>query len=409
MSVTTTKQNDTNVLDSQVELERTPEEVAVSDYMAEGDRASVLSPSPISASSQTTNLGGGGGEGGGVDGHYLDKVDNVSGWLSNTCDRGKGYFIVAECRNGHRFAKELVCNKEWCGVCGQAGSFAHMRRFARWLPKIQQFDCMGYFVFTIPLELRSRYRTKKALAKLGHDVQELLKAFGCFRGLRRWHWFGDKSTRFHPHLNCLVDGGFVSPRKLAAIKRGYASLLGVELADVNYHYRLSAGKMVHTLRYVCRATFREYDWDLEMALELRGFRNMVVWGRGRWDDPAVWSLADLGGKARAEVEGLDIETINSLVDKVCPVCGESVVWGEALPVGLLTIVSKQPLGAGYWRLADMKPPPVQDKFRPKYPLLSYLLNIRHYKIEAAKRQAEAEARAEAEEYQGWWDSLVNSN
>ena len=115
----------------------------------------------------------------------------------------------------------------------------------------------------------------------------------------------------------------------------------------------------------------------------------------------------MGGKARAEVEGLDIEAINSLVDKVCPVCGESVVWGGAMPVGLLTIVSKQPLGAGYWRLADMRPPPVRDKFRPKYPLLSYLLNIRHYKIEAAKRQAEAEARAEAEEYQGWWDSLVN--
>ncbi|MBA7587397.1 hypothetical protein ES708_29426 [subsurface metagenome] len=61
MSVTLTKQNKTSVLISQTELERTPEAVAVSDYMAEGGGAVAPSPSPISASSQATNLGGGGG------------------------------------------------------------------------------------------------------------------------------------------------------------------------------------------------------------------------------------------------------------------------------------------------------------------------------------------------------------
>ncbi|MBA7590787.1 hypothetical protein ES708_32926 [subsurface metagenome] len=364
-----------------------------------------------SCRSPATNRGGGGG-GGGVDGHYLEKVDNVSSWLKNTCDKGKGYFIVAECENGHRFAKELVCNKEWCEVCGEDGSHAHNRRFARWLPKVQQLEVMGYFVFTIPEGLRSRYRTKKALAKLGHDVQELLKSWGYYRGLRRWHYFGDKSTKWHPHLNCLVGGqggGYLSPRVLKTIKLEYADLLGAEVVDVNYHYRQSPGKMVHTLKYVTRATFRDCDWDLEMALGLRGFRNMVVWGRGQWDGEPSWSLADLGGKAKAEVEGMDIEAIEDLAAGVCPVCGKPLTWGEAMPIGLLTIVSKQPLGAGYWRLADMKPPPVQDKFHPKYPELGYLLNIRHYKIEAATRRAEAEARAEAVDYQGWWDSLINSN
>ncbi len=61
MSVTLTKQSKTSVLISQVELERTPEAVAVSDYMAEGGGAVAPPPSPISASSQATNLGGGGG------------------------------------------------------------------------------------------------------------------------------------------------------------------------------------------------------------------------------------------------------------------------------------------------------------------------------------------------------------
>ncbi|MDI6815543.1 MAG: hypothetical protein QMC90_05670, partial [Dehalococcoidales bacterium] len=229
--------------------------------------------------------------------------------------------------------------------------------FARWLPKVQQFNRMGYFIFTIPEALRSRFRTKRALSKLGHQVQELLKSFGYSRGLRRWHWFGEKSTRWHPHLNCLVDGGFVSSRKLDAIKRGYASLLGVELADVNYQYRKSPGRMVHTLKYVTRATFRDYSWDLEMAMELWGFRNMVVWGRGQWDGKAVWSQDNLSSPYQGEEEGLDVEAINSLKDGICPVCGKALTWGQALPIGLLNIVEKQCLGVGYYRLTDMRPPP----------------------------------------------------
>jgi len=284
---------------------------------------------------------------------YLEYIANVSSWLGSTCEKN-GWFIGAECINGHRFAKEITCGKEWCVVCGEDDSAAHNRRFARWLPKTQQFEVMGYFVFTIPQELRAKYRTKKALSKLGHKTQELLKGFGYSRGLRRWHWFGDRSTKYHPHLNVLVDGGFVPSRKLDAIKRNYASLLGADMADVNYHYRMSAGKIIHTLKYVCRSTFRDYEWDTDLALELRGFRNMVVWGRGLWDGKPCWQLDDLKGKAKKEVEGMDIEAINSLAAGKCPCCGEPIKWGEALPIGLLNMVdNKQPLGAGYWRLPDI--------------------------------------------------------
>jgi hypothetical protein len=179
------------------------------------------------------------------------------------------------------------------------------------------------------------------------------------------------------------------------------------MADVNYRYRLSAGKMVHTLKYVCRSTFLDYEWDIELALGLRGFRNMVVWGRGQWDGEPSWSLADLGGKARAEVDGLDIEAINSLRAGVCPVCSKPLVWGEALPIGSLNMVEKQPLGAGYYRLADVRPLPVADKFNPQYPLLGYLLNIKHYKLEVARKRAETEGAVEAE-YQGvLWRDLLN--
>ena len=201
----------------------------------------------------------------------------------------------------------------------------------------------------------------------------------------------------------------MSPRKLDAIKRGYASLLGADVVDVNYHYRMSAGKMLHSLRYVCRATFRHFDWDIEMALELRGFRNMVVWGRGQWDGQPCWSLADLRGKAKAEVEGLDIEAINSLGSGICPVCGSALVWGRALPIGLLDMVDKQELGAGYYRLADNKsPPPVADDVKQR---LYWLELIHRAEVQVAAEWAEAEARAAAHEeaeYQAvFWRDILN--
>ena len=55
-----------------------------------------------------------------------------------------------------------------------------------------------------------------------------------------------------------------------------------------------------------------------------------------------------------------------------------------------------PLGAGYYRLADIPPPPVRDKFHPKYPLLGYLLNMKHVHLQEARKRAEAERAAEAE-------------
>lgn len=153
-----------------------------------------------------------------------------------------------------------------------------------------QISSLSYFVFTIPEELRSRYRTKKALGEFRHRVQELLKSFGYSRGFRRWHWFSDKSNRWNPHLNCLVDGHYIGKAKLDAIKAAYARLLGVGLADANYHYRRSPGQKVHTMKYVTRSTFLDYHWDSEMALELHGFRNQVWWGSKLWYGDPCWSL-----------------------------------------------------------------------------------------------------------------------
>jgi hypothetical protein len=188
-------------------------------------------------------------------------------------------------------------------------------------------------------------------------VQELLKSHGYSRGLRRWHFFGDKSKKWHPHLNVLVDGTFIAPDKLAKIKADYARLLNTDIVDVNYRYHRTPGTMVHSLKYVTRATFKDWAWEPDIALEIRGFRNMVPWGgHDRWNDEPEWDLGDLDSGSENEVEGMDIKAVDSLSRGICPVCGKPVKWGEALPFRLLEIIDDRiDFGAGYWRLPDVIP------------------------------------------------------
>ncbi|MDD5702925.1 MAG: hypothetical protein PHU23_12850 [Dehalococcoidales bacterium] len=291
--------------------------------------------------------------------NYNDILNNpeISHYLSNTCDLGKGYVISGECEDGHRYAKEIVCGKEWCRICGQDDSSAHNRRFVRWLPKIQQFPTMGYFVFTIPENIRDRFRTKNKLNELRSNVHRILKSRGFTGGLSRYHWFGDRSTKYHPHLNVLVEGGHIPGELIESIKSEYAGLLGVDVVSVNYHYRPSPGKMLHSLKYVTRATFLEASWDFELALELRGFRNMVPWGdlRGKQtSDNAAWTMDKVKTRQKKLIEGMNIEAIQKIGEGVCPVCGKYLEWNkDAIPVQLLKEVNKVSYGAGYWRLDDI--------------------------------------------------------
>lgn len=288
-----------------------------------------------------------------------------------------GYWIQGSCENGHRYAKELYCGREWCTVCGEEWSAAHQRRFARWISKATQIKSMGYFVFTIPEELRANFRTKKALASLGHQIQEQMKFYGYSRGLRRWHFFGEKSTRYNPHLNVFVDAGFISESKLDTIKQVYAVLLGVDVADVHYHYRHSPGEKVHSLKYVTRATFRDYSWDSRMALELRGFRNQLWWGSGKWDQAPAWSLDDLQGKGKEDMAELDSRAVESLESGTCPSCGLPLDWSKVMPISVLEAQEgKRSLGAGYWELPPVRPPPGRLKF-PHLEQIAYLLKICH--------------------------------
>ncbi|GAI42521.1 unnamed protein product, partial [marine sediment metagenome] len=103
---------------------------------------------------------------------------------------------MGECENGHKFAKALDCGREWCRECKET---SHRRRFARWLTKAFQIEEMGQLVVTA--EPIKRWRKKEDFRQIGQVVKEVLWALGFERGFRRWHWFGNKSNAWNPHLN----------------------------------------------------------------------------------------------------------------------------------------------------------------------------------------------------------------
>lgn len=319
-----------------------------------GDRAGELVPETSSFShslaAAALEPGETPGSGAAPQGGYLDLIANVSSHEGFTRDC-PGWFVRGECEHGHRFAKELYCGREWCPICGAEDSQVHKRRFARWLPKVQQMKRLGYFVFTIPMEVRSQYRTKASLSLLTKRatagdtrmrIDGLLKGEGFKRGLARWHWFGDKSNVYHPHLNVFVDGGYIAPGQLEYIKKAWANILGVEKADVFYEYTGRVPKMLHLIKYVTRATFLDYQWDGRMAAELYNFRNVRAWGR--WEDLPAWDLP----------AGDDLGAVRSLESGLCPTCGEPIAWSKPTEINYLKIELSQgqgkSLGAGYWSL-----------------------------------------------------------
>jgi hypothetical protein len=300
--------------------------------------------------------------------NYLDVGDNVHvnviGWLEITCGENKQWFIPGVCQDkGHRYAKVIVCGKEWCAICGKRSSMANNRRYVRWLTKIMQFESMRYYVFTIPEELRYRYKTKEALTELGRRAQEMMKRHGHDRGLRRWHWFGDKTNKWNPHLNILVEGKYTDEKELKSIKRGWARIIGAEVVSVNVSYKSTPRDMAGCLQYVTRATFLDYNWDIDMAMELRGFRNMVVWGKGKWDNEPVWELSPVERQSKAG-EDLDVKAIENIIEHKCPRCGSLIVWSSALPAKILELQDKVSYGAGYYGINERgRPPELSDDIK----------------------------------------------
>ena len=262
------------------------------------------------------------------------------------------YAVTGQCAaKDHDFAKEIICNREWCRFCGSNNGKAHQRRKAGWLPRAMQMREMGYFVIPIPPELRTKFRDPKVLSVFGKAMKRVMKYHGFARGLRRWHWFGedhpgeglqgDGLPPYHPHLNMLVEAGWLSSSKLEAIRRSVAKVLKVDLARVvvNYSYTKpgQVSRMLHMVKYVLRPTFEHWEWDQEMAYKLLGFRNSLSWGT--WKDEPVWTVP--AGDA-------EVLKVGPLERGCCPVDGSLITWGKLISARLLREPWWSDVGGGYW-------------------------------------------------------------
>ena len=306
--------------------------------------------------------------------HTIFKIRSQNPFGSDpkkTCESaGYGRFAMTgfDAEGKHQVAKVLSCGREWCLRCGKnaepgvPGSDAHQRRIARWLPKAQQIESMGYFVFTIPPELRIHFRDTDNLSHLSRRFTLMMKRYGFDRGLRRWHWFGElenapdgENPDYHPHINALVDGEFVEKEDLDRIRRSWGQLLrrvcGLDWtpdAVIHYQYVSNPAQKYHKVRYVTRATFKSLYWDDYMAMELYGFRNSQTWGS--WNDDSVWEPVPEAGVPGAGIQQLSAGN--------CPSCKDSPIEWESHIVSASGFVSDTrwlEIGAGYF-VRDLSPP-----------------------------------------------------
>lgn len=292
------------------------------------------------------------------------KAEDAVTWLTNTCgEKSSQWFIPAECTTNGDFhgGMTVYCSKDWCPVCGLPNSHAHNRRFHRWLERIKRMKSATYIVFTIPEDLRGNYRTKEDLRYLTRRVQGMLKRMGYGRGLLRWHWFGDKSHKWHPHLNVLVDGGWVNPATREEFKKRWRKILKTDVVSVHVSYKKNRAMLMQCLQYIVRPTFLDYNWDVEMALKIQNFRNMIVLGK-TVRDKETKEIVSWGGKTEIAWECACENVLDEPLDKmekgICPNCGGELKWGSALPCRLLDLVETIDYGNGYFGIT--RPPPPKE-------------------------------------------------
>ena len=321
-------------------------------------------------------------------------------------------FIIGICENGddmdrHTYAKAILCNRDQCPTCGTRNSDAHLRRFARILPKVQQLSRVGYFTIQFLQKDRQNFRSKEALQKAGKIVRKILKAWGFDRGLRRWDWFGEPkcpvcwrpmtwqpnqedtdwhcrrhgnfsvddvnphTMSYHPHLNVLVEGRYVEADVLVQIQKALSeALIGtwdVDLdakgrlqkvrAGIIMHYEYAEDhedrrkhekfvrQSLHWARYIEKPTFLGLSWDPEEAAKLYGFRNGSWWGH--WQDSPAWDL-------ETQEDSEDLGDLLSLQAGECPICGSHIKWDGKVMSGskLRNMILDQsgemlPEGGGY--------------------------------------------------------------
>jgi len=191
----------------------------------------------------------------------------------------KGLWLYSRCEVcGTEYLHHTSCNREDCLVCGKEGSYAHLRRYTRGLKRVfwmYEKGKIGYLVITFPIEKREELKEKQNLKKTEKYIIGLLKReIKGIIGITRWHWAGDKSKKWHPHLNILFTAGYIEEKRLERIKKLIEKKLKSKV--IYYKYSEKIKKVLHWWRYITRPTFLlQSEVNFE---KIRGLKNVVYFG-----------------------------------------------------------------------------------------------------------------------------------
>lgn len=247
------------------------------------------------------------------------KLGKIVGWL-NEHEHGKeaGTLVVCgaktnavdlRCLAEHRYAKQIFCGRQYCTRCGEEESVIHQRRYSRSWDRLMWAPALGEVVLTVPEELRDNFESADMLGKLHRlgwtCVRETLgQELNIDGGMTTVHLFGDKSDKFHPHVNiifplCSDEALTVSRETLEALRDKWYDMLeeltgktisltddGRERKNAYYGFKITEAQKAHLVKYMLRPTvgaerFLRLDDDLKefVVTSLVGFHNVRWYGK----------------------------------------------------------------------------------------------------------------------------------
>jgi len=253
---------------------------------------------------------------------YKKIAENILGCENN-------YHFLA-CSGGEPLYKLCNCRKEYCPICGRKNSQLHKRRAERAYDRLMWAPILGYFIPTLPKEVRNLFPDKKIQKELGAIFVEILKGYLPDNGyLSVWHLMGEKLGVIHPHLNILMpiegDKGMIHPDILAEIKEDWRCAvndyfsLSVPKINLRYRFYTTERQRKHKIKYVLRpiVTFEKFmslpDDIRVKILDLKNFHNVRFFGE----------LANHKYKKFLKGKGITIEEREI---KKCPFCGTKFVY-----------------------------------------------------------------------------------
>jgi len=153
---------------------------------------------------------------------------------------------------------------------------------------------VGYLVATVPAGLRERFYDIKVLKDFKEYwkrkiKRDLYKDGKEPRGLIRYHWAGEDGTTWKPHLNILIEQGWIPEAQLEQWRhdlkfwfKNYFKLDRAPAPNIFYRYTNKDGEKYHKIKYITRATMLRFP-DIKTKdfffKDLKNFKNTTLFGK----------------------------------------------------------------------------------------------------------------------------------